>query len=100
MDPLASRVARTAMTSREEKSNRDKVNKELYNLCRVYHRSIPLTDLQDILKRNGFDPEAIEGIYTGRDGKAHDQVGPKTWLSLTWHKMEETGNWEINAYVS
>jgi len=81
-------------------SQRNKVNKELNVLCRQYHKFIPVKAISEILIRNGFDVTELEGIYTGRDGRTHDKVGDNTYLSLSWHKMDASGNYEINAYVS
>jgi hypothetical protein len=82
-----------------ERSARNKANRLLADLSRKYHQGIPTTELTNILDQAGFDSRPLEGIYTGRDGKSHDQVGPKTWLALSWHKMD-SGNYEINAYLS
>lgn len=40
-----------------------------------------------------------DGVYCGEDGRIHEQVGPHTWLSLSWYKME-SGRYEIVAYLS
>lgn len=82
-----------------EKTARKRVNNELWAVCsNRYYNSIPLTTIDEILTRNGFQ-ETEEGIYCGRDGQVHEQIGPNTWLTLTWHKME-SGRYEVNAYVS
>jgi len=90
-----SKIASTA-----ESSRRNQANKALDILCRAYHQCIPLTEIKDILKSNGFDGDGIDGIYTGREGRSHEQVGPKSWIMMTWHKMEESGKWEVVAYLS
>jgi hypothetical protein len=84
----------------EERASRNKVNKVLAAMSRVYHKTLPLNEIRDLLDSNGFNGEAMEGIYTGRDGKSHVQVGKHSYLMFNWHKMEESGNWEITAYVS
>jgi hypothetical protein len=85
----------------DESKRRNKVNKELHALCyNKYHEFIPVKAIREILIRNGFDATELEGIYTGRDGHTHDKVGDKTYLSLSWHKMDVSGNYEINVYVS
>jgi DNA-binding ferritin-like protein len=91
---------RTAGSTSEERSRRNKVNDALTKMSKVYHRHLPIQEIRDLLEANGFDTSELEGIYTGRDGKSHDKVGEHTYLSLSWHKMEESGNWEITAYVS
>ena len=93
---LSQRVAKDP----SESSRRNKANKALDILCRKYHQSLPLTEIKEILSANGFNADAVDGIYTGREGKSHEQVGPKTWMMMTWHKMEETGTWEVVAYLS
>jgi len=86
------------MTRTEERQARAKVNKALAGLP-TYHNGLALADIEQILAANGFS--ALEpAIYCGRDGRLHEQVGPNTWLSLSWHKMDITGKYEIVAYVS
>jgi hypothetical protein len=87
------------MTKREV-TRRSNANDKLADLCRRYHSSIPLTEIKDILVSNGFDGAAIDGIYTGRDGRMSEQCGERTWIVLVWHKMEVTGQWEITSYLS
>lgn len=76
------------------------VNKELSNLtCSKYFPSIPLWEINSILTGNGFYGLS-DGIYCGRDGKIHEKVGFKEFLTLIWHKMEPSGNYEVIVYVS
>ena len=74
-------------------------NIELYELGTVYHNSLPIQKLDCILEKWGFRPTE-PAIYCGRDGQALEQVGDRTWLSFTWHKMELTGRYEVVAYLS
>jgi len=84
-----------------EKKHRDQVNVEFDKLTKnKYFKSIPLKEIKEILENKGFETESLDGIYTGKDGKVHEQVGPKTWFYMTWHKMEESGNYEIVCYLS
>ncbi len=89
-----------AKARRDEKRNRTRANDELAFLGRKYHTSMPIQEMRDILVKHGFNGEAMDGIYTGEDGKMHEQCGPNTWISMTWHKMPRTGTWEIVAYLS
>jgi len=91
---------RTAGSTSEERSRRNKVNDALTKMSRTYHKHLPIQEIRDLLEANGFDTSELEGIYTGRDGKSHDKVGDHSYLSLSWHKMEGSGNWEVTAYVS
>jgi len=87
------------MTSAQERKARVKANAKLVELGRVYHDGLALDKLDAILSENGFNT-LESAIYCGRDGRSHEQVGERTWLSLTWHKMEQTGRYEIVAYLS
>lgn len=66
-----------------------------------YHRFIPTTEIDNALVAAGFRPME-EAIYCGREGRVHEQVGDRTWITMTWYKMEEavTPSYEIVAYVS
>lgn len=82
-----------------ERNARRKVNELLHQLGLTYHESIPLHAIDQALTTYGFN--CTEGaIYCGRDGNSLEQVGPKTWLSLSWHKMDVSGHYEVVAYVS
>jgi len=79
-------------------------NKALYELGRTYHDGLPISTIDSILTSNGFN--ATEpAIYCGRDGQVIEPVSkdiPRTYvyLSMSWHKMEVTGRYEIVAYLS
>jgi hypothetical protein len=86
------------MSTAERNRNRSRVSRELQQLP-IYHQWIPLATFDEILQKHGFD--ALESaIYCGREGRAVCPVGHNTFLAFTWHKMEETGRYEIVAYVS
>lgn len=87
-----------------------KANDGIYDLIHnKYFREIPLDELFAIVERAGlaFDPEEKEVILTGRDGKGTWELfDPESgspadhMLILNWHRMENTGRWELVAYVS
>ena len=84
-------------TATENKS-RKAANKALAALPN-YHESLPIGTIDAILTGNGFT--ATEpAIYCGREGRAAFQVGPRTFLTLTWYKMPETGRYEVVSYLS
>lgn len=64
----------------------------------TYFPSIPVTELAEIVAAHGFDATDFEGIYTGREGRASIDIGPKHAVQLSWYKMP-SGNYEIIAYV-
>ncbi len=83
-----------------ERRNRSRVNNELSLLTTyTYFDGLPIVKINEILKIYLFN-ELEPGIYCGEDGRVIEQVGPKTWLTFTWHKMEESGRYEVIAYVS
>ena len=86
------------MDAKSERRARREVNAHLSDMGARYHDGIPVQEIDGILCQHGFN--ATEpAIYCGREGRAHEQVGEKTWLSLTWFKMP-SGRYEIVAYVS
>ena len=86
------------MDAKQERSARMKVNDALHALP-IYSETLPLADIDAILTSNGFK-SLEEGIYCGRDGRVHEQIGERTWILFTWHKMDNSGRYEVNAYVS
>jgi hypothetical protein len=93
-----------------------RMNKDLAEISRNYHRAIPLDDIFKSLKKEGVVPVQEDmtpwaGLLLGRDGRASielvrsDEFGiyhpvANAMLVLSWYKMEQTGNYEVNAYVS
>lgn len=75
-----------------------KVANKLLSKMPTFHPFIPITDIDNALTGAGFRTME-EAIYCGREGSVHEQVGDRTWISLTWYKME-SGNYEIVVYVS
>jgi len=64
-----------------------------------YFESLPISDVASILQSHGFDPAGLVGIYVGHEGRIHEQVGAKTFLSLSWYRMP-SGRFEITAYLT
>src|ERR1039458_7312714 len=83
-----------------EKSARKAVNCKLDMLGKSYYVGLtePLLRIDSWLHEEGFTALS-DGVYCGEDGRIHEQVGPHTWLSLTWYRME-SGRYEIVAYLS
>jgi hypothetical protein len=81
-----------------ERRMRKAANDLLHEVGRTYHDGLPIGRIDAILNACGFD-ETSPAIYCGRDGQMHEQVGPKTWITMAWHKME-TGTYEIVSYLS
>lgn len=82
-----------------EKTARRRANEDFYKLGLRYHDGLPISEIDAILEAHGFSV-LEEAIYCGRKGSAHEQVGPFTWFTMSWHKMEVTGRYEVTAYVS
>ena len=86
-----------AEVKRNETRERRAANKMLQALP-VYAEGLQLEAMNAVLEEHGFN--TLEpGIYCGREGQHHEQVGPKTWLTFTWYKME-SGRYELVAYLS
>ena len=87
-----------------------RANDAIYDLIHNrYFQGIPLDQLFAAVEEAGlsFDPEEKAVILMGRDGKATwDLRDPEFgqpadhMLVLNWHKMENTGRYEVVAYVS
>lgn len=85
------------MTSKQKVAAKNAVNVALFDI--KYSNGVPITQIDAILTANGFS-ETEPAIYCGRDGRSHEPVGEGVFLSLSWHKMEVSGRYEIVAYVS
>lgn len=86
------------MDATQERKAKHAVNTQLAILGRTYHNGLPLHEIDGILALSGFN-RLEEGIYCGREGRINEQVGPKTWFTMSWFKME-SGRYEVTAYVS
>lgn len=82
-----------------EATMRKKANVALAELGREYHDGLPIGKIDQILTEHGFQPTE-EAIYCGADGRSHEQVGERSWITISWHKMEVSGRYEIVAYLS
>ena len=91
------------------KTKQNTVNNYLADVVgRKYWESIPIDDIFKKLEDNGFKPVQEDGtpwsgFLLGRDGRAHIQLktgGPDRHLSLSWHKMDVSGRYEVVAYVN
>lgn len=80
----------------------------LAEISRKYWQSIPLKDISQKLQDNGYVLKDVEEgglMLLGRDGRANLELlmggePVKSMLVISWHKMENTGNYEITAYLS
>ena len=100
------RASNTAALARAAKKANDAIYDLIHN---KYFQSVPLDRLFGIVEESGlnFNPDEKASILTGRTGKATwDLFDPESgraanhMLVLNWHKMENTGRYEIVAYVS
>jgi transcription antitermination factor NusG len=102
-DPDASESEKV-VAPKIDKKDKKEINDYLYDLGKQYHKSIPLDDIRANLQAHGLDIE--DAILTGRDGRdtfdltMGGQIVSNSMLMMSWHKMEPSGNWEINAYLS
>ena len=87
------------MDARTEAKNRNACNKELGAICRNLYSGIPVDVIARVLNSHEFNGNAMDGIYCGRDGRMNEQVGQRTWITVMWHKYEDTGRFEVVVYV-
>ena len=86
------------LTAGTERKARKRANNALYEVGLKYHDGLALVIIDDILQCNGFAPMQA-AIYWEGDGQCHEQVGPRTWITLAWHRME-SGRYEIVVYLN
>lgn len=73
-----------------------KVNGKLWDLGLTYHEHVPHTEIDGILKQEGFE-DTIGASYDGH--KLNCSVGDGKWLHVSWYRMQ-SGRYEIVAYVN
>lgn len=84
---------------------RQQVGSFLQGLCsNKYYQSIPISQISEGLKGMGLELEN-DFILTGRDGRANLDLTMNgqpvsSMIALQWHKMDQSGNYEINAYLT
>lgn len=77
------------------------LNVELANLTRNrYFESCFPNEIARAIEAAGFSTDNLDGVYAGREGRVHEDIGRGIWLTLTWHKMEVTGTYEVVAYAN
>jgi len=105
---------------------RKEINKYLYDISthsqETYYDKIPLQDIFDVLMSHEIVPiqednTKWDGFLLGVDGRvnfdlafknsSYDEEGQEFYLPiknstliLSWHKMPQSGRYEINSYVS
>lgn len=88
------------MNAAQKRKAMKQANEGLYALTHnAYTPFLPITDVDSILTAAGFN-STEPAIWCGHEGRSHEAVGFGVWLTLTWYKMPETGNYEVVAYVS
>ena len=77
---------------------RTKANRLLSKTIKPYHPGLPIELIDQALVGGGF--KSMEpAIYCGREGRVHEQVGPRTWIAMNWFK-QDSGRYEVTVYVS
>lgn len=81
-------------------STKNALRNGLYELSRKRQPlGSALADLRTLCVANGIDPEVLDGIYCGEQGRATFEVDPKHLIVFEWYKFP-SGNFEVNAYLS
>lgn len=76
------------------------VNEALKDVNRGFHPTIPIKEIEEILKANDLNPAKIKSQIHGDMGRLHEEVGEDLYFTMTWYKFESTGRWEVVAYIS
>lgn len=102
-------MVKTAFPAQREatipRALRQQVTKYLWDLCsNKYYQSIPVNQISDALKGMGLELES-DFILTGRDGRTTlgltmNGLPISSMIALQWHKMDTSGNYEVNAYLT
>jgi len=109
-------IVDTEKKARINIGSKKRMNTPLWEMSRQYHRSIPLDNIFMVLKKEGVVPVQEDwtpwaGLLLGREGRASIDLVKRApdgtyhpvvnaMLVLSWYKMEETDNYEVNVYVS
>jgi hypothetical protein len=81
------------------------VNDQLHQIGTKYWKSIPMKEIDAILKQQGITYQDDGFFLTGRDSRDSFELiyngmpVSNSMLILTWYKMP-SGNWEVVAYLS
>src|SRR5690348_7698253 len=67
-----------AQARRERTQAQKRVNDALYEMGRIYHVSVPLATVSELLTKNGFEP-LEDMILCGREGRINESVGRDRW---------------------
>lgn len=95
------------LTKKEKKYIQD----GLYEISMVYHDSIPVGKIENILNGLGFhliqeDGTPFSGFFCGREGSCYlqfadeDNNTPKCVIALQWYRIGDAILYEINCYLS
>lgn len=97
---------------------RKKVAKDLHEISIRKHDHVPMTNICKVLEDHGLivlqeDGTEFEGFVCGAEGNAFLNLGSfgksddrgiypelNNMLVLSWYRFEETGRYEVNAYIS
>lgn len=98
-------IVKTAAEAAIPRTLRTQITNFLWSLCsNKYYDSIPIKDMSDHLKGLGINLES-DFVLTGRDGRttlglSMNGAALGSMIALQWHKMDQSGRYEINAYLT
>jgi len=87
------------LTPAEAQALTKKLNAELAYVNSQKHTGMPMREISMVLTQNDLDPSKVHEHLHGDEGRLHVQVGPETFLTMTWYRME-SGRYEVVAYAS
>lgn len=71
----------------------------LVKIGKVYHASACPEVLVEAVRQAGAPIGALDGIYTGRDGRTVHHLSDEYGLVHIWHRMN-SGKYEITCYLT
>jgi hypothetical protein len=68
---------------------RSAVKKLNRQLAKLSNQRLSCSDFLNQVKQLDMPQEVFEGIYTGEEGRMHEQIpGTKFWIVLTWYNKK------------
>ena len=64
-----------------------------------YFEHLPIGDIAEAVRAQGFDSDNMDGIYCGREGRADAYVGDGVYVHVSWYRMP-SGRFEVVSYAT
>jgi hypothetical protein len=91
------------MTPAEKRQAKRGIEKGLEPVNRIYHRTLAdaMHEISQVLERNRLDAQEFEHQHaSGNEGRLNAPVGNGFHITMTWHRMDVSGKYEIVCYMN